>query len=143
MKAYEDLLGTRLQSALDRSIDRAKTLQGQLSSAGIAIFPADHTYHDWFQFQSAHFWGMVASVLFLSLGAHFWFNQLKQLSQLKSAVTLKGDATAGTAGTSGAHEKAAATAAPQAAAPRSAPSTATDPQVRLPALPEAAPAKRR
>ena len=149
MKAYEDLLGTRLQSALDRSIDRAKTLQGQLSSAGIAIFPADHTYHDWFEFRSAHFWGMVASVLFLSLGAPFWFNQLKQLSQLKSAVTLKGDAAAGTAGTSGAHEKAPATAAPQGSAPqasasRSAPptATATDPQVRLPALPEAAPAKR-
>ena len=45
MKAYEDLLGTRLQSALDRSIDRAKTLQGQLSSAGIAIFPAQCAIH--------------------------------------------------------------------------------------------------
>jgi len=45
MKAYEDLLGTRLQSALDRSIDRARTLQGQLSSAGIAIFPAQCAIH--------------------------------------------------------------------------------------------------
>jgi hypothetical protein len=86
VEAYEKLLGDRLQSALDRSIDRAKTLQGQLSSAGIAIFPADHTLRDWLEFTSAHFWGMATSVLFLSLGAPFWFNLLKQMTQLRSVV---------------------------------------------------------
>ena len=89
MKDYEKLLGDRLQSALDKSIDRARTLQGQLSSAGIAIFPANHTYADWFEFRNPHFWGMAASVLFLSLGAPFWFNLLKQMTQLKSVVAAK------------------------------------------------------
>jgi hypothetical protein len=92
MEAYAKLLGDRLQSALDKSIDRAKTLQGQLSSAGIAIFPSDHTSADWLEIRSAHFWGMAASVLFLSLGAPFWFNLLKQMTQLKSVVAAKDEA---------------------------------------------------
>ena len=96
--AYEKLLGDRLHSALDKSIDRAKTLQGELSSAGIAIFPPNHKAADWFRIQDSHFWGMAASVLFLSLGAPFWFNLLKQMTQLKSVVAAKDEADQGTAG---------------------------------------------
>ena len=122
IKAYEELLGDRLLSALDRLIDRAKTLQGQLASAGIAIFPANHTYVDWLEIQSGHFWGMAASVLFLSLGAPFWFNLLKQMSQLKSVVTTKDEADEGTP----ARPSGAQAMAPMAPAP----------PAQLPALPE-------
>jgi len=123
MEAYEKLLGDRLQSALDKSIDRAKTLQGQLSSAGIAIFPADHTSADWLEIRSPHFWGMAASVLFLSLGAPFWFNLLKQMTQLKSVVAAKDEADEGTARPSGARAM--------------APMAPAVPAARLPALPAA------
>jgi hypothetical protein len=94
-KSYKKLVDERLQSVLDKSIDRAKTLQGQLSSAGIAIVPNNHSYLDWFTFDS-HFWGMATSVLFLSLGAPFWFNLLKQMTQLKSAVATKSERAAST-----------------------------------------------
>ena len=36
-----------------------------------------------------HFWGMVVSVLFLSLGAPFWFNVLKNVTSLRSVVAQK------------------------------------------------------
>ena len=54
MKAYEKLSAIVCRAHWIESIDRAKTLQGQLSSAGIAIFPANHTYVDWLAIQSAH-----------------------------------------------------------------------------------------
>ena len=49
----------------------------------------ESTRDDWFAVTSAHFWGMLASVLFLSLGAPFWFNLLKNMTSLKSAVAIK------------------------------------------------------
>ncbi len=86
---YNDSVDKKLTEAIDQSIDRAKTLQGTLTSAGIALPPKGHTREDWLAVESPHFWGMLASVLFLSLGAPFWFNLLKNMTSLKSAVALK------------------------------------------------------
>jgi hypothetical protein len=36
-----------------------------------------------------HLLGTLASVFLLSLGAPFWFNALKQMSNLKPAITSK------------------------------------------------------
>jgi hypothetical protein len=92
VKAYNAALDKKLTESLDKSIDRAKTLQGSLASAGIALPPPGHTYEDWLDVTSPHVLGMLASVLFLSLGAPFWFNLLKNLTSLKSAVATKPEA---------------------------------------------------
>jgi hypothetical protein len=91
---YNDAVDSKLTEAIDRAIDRAKTLQGDLTSAGISFPPPGHTPADWLALTSPHFWGMAASVLFLSLGAPFWFNLLKNMTSLKSAVAIRkpGDA---------------------------------------------------
>jgi hypothetical protein len=89
MKTYNESVDRKLTEALDKSIDRAKTLEGNLTSAGISLYPSGHTYQDWFALDSSHFWGMVVSVLFLSLGAPFWFNLLKSMTSLKSVVATK------------------------------------------------------
>jgi hypothetical protein len=86
---YNDVVDKQLSKAIDKSIDRAKTLQGDLTSAGLSFPPKGHTRDDWFAVTSPHFWGMLASVLFLSLGAPFWFNLLKNMTSLKSAVAIK------------------------------------------------------
>ena len=87
--AFSDAANAKLSESLDRSIDRAKTLSAGLASSGISLPPGGHTWRDWFGLSSPHFWGMVASVLFLSLGAPFWFNVLKNMTSLKSAVARK------------------------------------------------------
>ncbi len=97
---YTNAVDRKLTEAIDKSIDRAKTLQGNLTSAGLSFPPKGHTRADWFAVTSPHFWGMMASVLFLSLGAPFWFNVLKNMTSLKSAVAIKkpGDANGGNGG---------------------------------------------
>jgi hypothetical protein len=89
-RKFDTALEPRLTDALNKSIDRAKTLQSELISAGISIYPGgDHTWQHWFDPFTSHFWGMAASVLFLSLGAPFWFNTLKNMTSLKSIVAQK------------------------------------------------------
>jgi hypothetical protein len=92
---FNNTVDKKLTEAIDKSIDRAKTLEGSLTSAGMSFPPKGHTSADWFAVTSPHFWGMMASVLFLSLGAPFWFNLLKNMTSLKSAVAIKqpGDAS--------------------------------------------------
>jgi hypothetical protein len=86
---FADTANTKLSESLDQSIDRAKTLSSSLMSSGVTLSPSGHTWRDWLAVSSPHFWGMVASVLFLSLGAPFWFNVLKNMTSLKSAVARK------------------------------------------------------
>jgi len=89
VSTFNEAAEAKLSEALDKSIDRAKTLGASLASSGITLSPAGHTWKDWFAITSRHFWGMVASVLLLSLGAPFWFNVLKNMTSLKSAVARK------------------------------------------------------
>jgi hypothetical protein len=51
----------------------------------------DPIYKDWSP-KSRTFWGLVASAVLLSLGAPFWFNVLKTLSNLRPALASKQDA---------------------------------------------------
>jgi hypothetical protein len=66
-----------------------RQLQEDVTSAGISFPPQGHTPADWLAVTSPHFWGMLTSVLFLSLGAPFWFNLLKNMASLKSAVAIR------------------------------------------------------
>ena len=94
-------LDTELQK-LGRSVDLAakealakesanyKKVKGDLDNTGFVLFPLGNGRWDsgWFSRDVfvKHGWGMFFSVLLLSLGAPFWFNALKSLASLRSAV---------------------------------------------------------
>jgi hypothetical protein len=88
---FDTALDDRLAKTLDKSIDRAKTLESDLSLAGITFRPGPgHSYRDHLAAADwGHLGGIAASILFLSLGAPFWFNLLKNMTSLRSAVAQK------------------------------------------------------
>ena len=97
---FDAALDGKLSNNLDKSIDRAKTLESDLSSAGLSLRPppghsykADFDAKDW-----DHLGGIAASVLFLSLGAPFWFNLLKNMTSLQSTVAQKESGASDTGG---------------------------------------------
>ncbi len=47
---------------------------------------------DWFCYVWGHKWGLLTSVILLSLGAPFWFNLLKSMSSLRPLLAKKEDA---------------------------------------------------
>jgi hypothetical protein len=124
----EDLL-----SALDSTID--KTAQENLKDAakqfgavkldldetGFVIFPnksKGRWGNGWRADLWHHFWGMVFSAALLSLGAPFWFNALKSLSNLRSKVAENiSTEQAGDKAPPGATPPRAVAPAPRAAAP--------------------------
>jgi hypothetical protein len=85
------LIESKLTTVLERSIDRARTLERDLSAAGITIRPpAGHSYRSDFRLgDGQHLAGILVSIAFLSLGAPFWFNLLKNVAALRSAVVRK------------------------------------------------------
>lgn len=96
-------VNNKLTLALDKSIDRAKTLEGNLVTAGISIRPEKgHDFKELVKGGASHLAGIAISILFLSLGAPFWFNLLKNMTSLRSTVAQKAtgasDAAAGGSG---------------------------------------------
>jgi hypothetical protein len=71
------------------SVQVLKQLAQDIDTRAISFPPQGHTPADWLAVTSPHFWGMMASVIFLSLGAPFWFNLLKNMTSLKSAVAIR------------------------------------------------------
>ena len=85
-KAFNERLNQRLGDDLQRALDRFNSTRSDLAASGLSIYPgADHTVGELFD-RGSHFWGILASVLLLSLGAPFWFNMLKNLSSLRTVV---------------------------------------------------------
>jgi hypothetical protein len=91
VKQFNDGLDAKLSKSIEKSVDRAKTLQAGLSSAGIDIsFRGDYDLEGyWNPIDAQHVFGVMVSVFFLSLGAPFWFNLLKNMTSLKSVVAQK------------------------------------------------------
>ena len=89
VKSYNDALDTALKQTLDKSIDRAKTLSAGLAAAGIGTFPG--AGGKWSLPAWSKVPGIVVSILFLSLGAPFWFNVLKNMTSLRSVLARKED----------------------------------------------------
>ena len=77
---YNTRLDKALNQGLQKSIDRAKSLDSELVSAGLQL---PLRAHGWSWRRIA---GLAVSVVFLSLGAPFWFNVLKNLTSLRSVV---------------------------------------------------------
>lgn len=89
IRLHDEALDAALESGLQRSLDRATTLRSSLTTAGLTLsLPRSPGAKGGWQPPPAEKWpGIVASILLLSLGAPFWFNVLKNLTSLKSAVT--------------------------------------------------------
>lgn len=88
-------LNARIEGDFERAIDRFNTTRADLAATGLSLYPDQrHTARDWLSFGS-HFWGIVASVLLLSLGAPFWFNMLKNVSSLRTVVAQRASPAAG------------------------------------------------
>ena len=80
------------------SYDEIRGLRTDLEKTELKIIPTQmagnnvfQSWKGWWRAYSAkrHLAGTLVSVLFLSLGAPFWFNTLRQLSNLKPAIADK------------------------------------------------------
>jgi hypothetical protein len=92
---FATLIDERLKEDLERALDRFNTTRADLAATGLSLYPdKGHALGDWSRFDS-HFWGIVASVLLLSLGAPFWFNMLKNVSSLRTVVAQSASVAAG------------------------------------------------
>ena len=87
IRPYNEALDDALESGLQRALDRATTLRRSLSTAGLTLSLPRSPDGKWLPPPTENWPGIIASILLLSLGAPFWFNVLKNLTSLKSAVT--------------------------------------------------------
>lgn len=91
----------QLLRSLDQEVDAAAAkslneksadynrLKRDLDGTGFALFPPTGfrwNSDDWNQSRLQHIIGILSSILLLSLGAPFWFNQLKNLASLRSTI---------------------------------------------------------
>lgn len=84
--------------AMGNSYDQIRALQSDLEKTDLKIVPVEIDRQPVFD-TCAHWWaaygvrrhllGTLVSLVFLSLGAPFWFNMLRQLSNLKPAIAEK------------------------------------------------------
>jgi hypothetical protein len=103
-RAFNERLDARLADDLQRALDRFNTTRAELTAPGLSLYPGEgHTWAD-LAVNDSHVWGIVASVLLLSLGAPFWFNALKNLSSLRTVVAQRASPSAADAPTDAARE---------------------------------------
>lgn len=85
-----DELDRQIRTEIENQSATYKTVKADLDKTGFALFPAGHGRWDkgWWNrdLLGRHGLGMLFSVLLLSLGAPFWFNLLKSLSNLRSML---------------------------------------------------------
>lgn len=88
----------RTKQAMGNAYDEMRGLRVDLEKTDLTIIPASIGGHavfdspsDWWNAYGVkrHLLGVLVSTLFLSLGAPFWFNALRQLSNLKPAIAAK------------------------------------------------------
>lgn len=86
------------QRAMGNSYDQIRGLQSDLQKADLKIVPGEIGGQPVFDSRAhwraayrvkRHLLGTLVSIVFLSLGAPFWFNTLRQLSNLKPAIASK------------------------------------------------------
>jgi hypothetical protein len=77
------------QPTIEALTNQIKSLQGDLAQTSLQIVPLE-PYSPQYYWQ--HWPGLLISAFFLSLGAPFWFNTLRQLSNLRPILAGKIDA---------------------------------------------------
>ena len=64
------------------------TVRGTLADSGLALFEVPEPWYNW---KCSEIVGVLIMTGFLSLGAPFWFNTLKNLVNLRSQLAKKQD----------------------------------------------------
>jgi hypothetical protein len=86
-----NLVAEYQQLVLNGLTDQFKGIKKAIDSSGLVLVPNPYpglfSYGDW-----RNFAGILVTAAFLSLGAPFWFNALKTLSNLRPVVASKQDA---------------------------------------------------
>jgi hypothetical protein len=97
-KEFDDACQNRTLQAAGNSYQEIAKIHADLMQADLKIIPAQiggqNVFDSWAHWCAAfgvrrHLAGILASIVFLSLGAPFWFNTLRQLSNLKPAIAEK------------------------------------------------------
>ncbi len=95
-KRFDEHAATQLQGLAQC----AREIKTTLDNSTLTIFEIPVTwkgawknYWGWWS-DGMHFWGTLVTAVFLSLGAPFWYNALKQLSNLRPAIAQKVDQAA-------------------------------------------------
>ncbi len=90
--AYEKRFDEKTRTWLQDLRQSAVAIKADLDQSTLAILPKPFPAQ-WPNFFSdywgLHFWGTLMTAAFLSLGAPFWYNVLKQLSSLRPAIAQK------------------------------------------------------
>jgi hypothetical protein len=91
-EAYTNAMAAAATGKVDDWTQRFGTINDQLSSTGIELLPAPYpkSFRELIGTRR-HFFGLLASAALLSLGAPFWFNSLKTLTNLRPALAQQVD----------------------------------------------------
>jgi hypothetical protein len=88
LKRYAELRDESFKAFMQQSAESAKRIREALAPAEIQLIP--HSYPlQWYWYSFEEFLGVLATTALLSLGAPFWFNALKTMTNLRPIVASK------------------------------------------------------
>lgn len=85
---FDSIVNAAATRRVEMQAANFKTVKADLDKTGFDVFPQPEWRWEngWWNGCRRHFWGILFSVGLLSLGAPFWYNALKNLTNLKSVV---------------------------------------------------------
>jgi hypothetical protein len=81
--AYNRSVDEALQADANAKLARIQSLNASLKDAGFQLVPVPYPG---FHFGDDNVWGILAAAAFLSMGAPFWFNALRSMSNLRPTL---------------------------------------------------------
>jgi hypothetical protein len=95
-KAYQKSYDAAVQARLPELYATAAKVKEQLADTQLDLLSSSHeswnfTSWKWLVDHHAHLFGVIMSTLFLSMGAPFWYNMLRQLANLRPMLAGKVD----------------------------------------------------
>ena len=93
LAAYHKQFDKAADANLHGLLQRANEIKASLDESTLTIFAIGEPWGNYWAYwtDGMHILGMLMTVVFLSLGAPFWYNVLKQLSNLRPAIAQKVD----------------------------------------------------
>jgi hypothetical protein len=85
--AYQQEVNAELVSDSDKLIDQSASLKSELARSEFKLFPDGPAW----PLSSKEVLGLLVTVAFLSLGAAFWYNTLKNLASLRPQLAIRQD----------------------------------------------------
>ncbi len=92
VQAYQSQVAADLKAKISDLRDKFAQTESTLAQAKFELVPSPYPSWDTYLTRrrpSRHFWGTLASAILLSLGAPFWFNSLKSLTNLRPLLAQK------------------------------------------------------